>query len=143
VIPRSTRPSPTNVGMSAAGRKTSAIGKFLTSAISRREWRWNCISAPLSSSRTGGWRRPSTLFCQTQRELVVVGYDLLLGMAKSSRSFKLFPSVSVRAGNSREALRSCWERIPIVTRLWEIMRSQEPTSSQDPSLQVTRKSGPS
>jgi len=41
VIPRSTRPSPTKVGMSAAGRKTSAMGRFLTSAISSREWRWN------------------------------------------------------------------------------------------------------
>lgn len=39
VMPRSTRPSPTKVGISAAGRKTSASGRFLTSAISRREWR--------------------------------------------------------------------------------------------------------
>jgi hypothetical protein len=54
VIPRSTFPSPTNVGISAAGRKTSAIGKFLTSAMSSRECRWNCMSAPLRSSRHGG-----------------------------------------------------------------------------------------
>ena len=37
VIPKSTRPSPTNVGMSAAGRKTSAIGRLRHSAMSRRE----------------------------------------------------------------------------------------------------------
>jgi hypothetical protein len=59
VIPRSTRPSPTNVGMSAAGRKTSARGRFLTSAISRRECRWNWMSEPWRRSRQAWWRRPS------------------------------------------------------------------------------------
>ena len=61
VIPRSTRPSPTNVGMSAAGRKTSARGRFLTSAMSRREWRWNWMSEPWSRSRQTWWRRPSVV----------------------------------------------------------------------------------
>jgi hypothetical protein len=51
VIPRSTRPSPTNVGMSAAGRKMSAMGRFLTSAMSRRVSRRNWMSEPERRSR--------------------------------------------------------------------------------------------
>ena len=50
VMPRSTLPSPTNVGMSEAGRKTRARGRFLTRAMSRRLWRWNWMSEPESSS---------------------------------------------------------------------------------------------
>ena len=46
VMPRLTRPSPTNVGMSAAGRKTRAMGRFLTRAMSSRDSRLNWMSAP-------------------------------------------------------------------------------------------------
>lgn len=67
VIPRSTRPSPTKVGISAAGRKTSARGRFLTSAMSRREWRWNWMSEPWRRSRQTWWRRPSGCWRQKCR----------------------------------------------------------------------------
>jgi hypothetical protein len=62
VIPRSTRPSPTKVGMSAAGRNTRARGKFLTRAMSSRECRWNCMSEPARRSIHGWWRRPSVKY---------------------------------------------------------------------------------
>ena len=62
VMPKSTRPSPTKVGISAAGRNTRASGWFLTSAISRRECRWNWMSEPWRRSRQAWWRRPSVMF---------------------------------------------------------------------------------
>jgi hypothetical protein len=67
VMPRSTRPSPTNVGMSAAGRKTSASGRFLTSAMSSREWRWTWMSEPWRRSRQAWWRRPSVAIVSRYR----------------------------------------------------------------------------
>lgn len=70
VIPRSTRPSPTKVGMSAAGRKIRAIGRFLTSAMSRRVSRRNWTSQPARRSRVACWRRPSVLlFYKVSRAL--------------------------------------------------------------------------
>ena len=59
VIPRSTRPSPTKVGISAAGRNTRAMGWFLTRAMSRRVSRRNWMSEPARRSRVACWRRPS------------------------------------------------------------------------------------
>lgn len=59
VIPRSTRPSPTKVGMSAAGRKINAMSRFLTRAMSRRFSRRNWMSLPARSSRVACCRRPS------------------------------------------------------------------------------------
>lgn len=48
VIPTSQRPSPTKVGMSAAGRKIRAIGRFRQSAMSSLLDLLNCMSAPFS-----------------------------------------------------------------------------------------------
>lgn len=99
VMPRSTRPSPTNVGMSAAGRKTSASGRFLTSAMSRREWRLNWMSEPERRSRHAWWSRPSVAGISYGLVIfVLVKLHILLGTANSNRSFKLWPRMSVKAG---------------------------------------------
>ena len=45
--------------MSAAGRKTSAMGWFLTRAMSSRVSRRNWMSEPERRSRVACWRRPS------------------------------------------------------------------------------------
>jgi hypothetical protein len=58
-MPRLTRPSPTNVGMSAAGRKIRAMGRFLTRAMSSRDSRLNWISAPSRRLSDACWSRPS------------------------------------------------------------------------------------
>lgn len=64
MIPRSTPPSPTKVGISAAGRKIRAIGRFFTRAMSRRVSRRNWISEPAKRSMAACWRRPSVANCQ-------------------------------------------------------------------------------
>jgi hypothetical protein len=66
-MPRLTRPSPTNVGMSAAGRKTRAIGRFLTRAMSSRDSRLNWISAPSRRLSDACWSRPSDSYMSIGR----------------------------------------------------------------------------
>lgn len=53
------------------------------------------------------WRVKSSL-CEVSDHVLETcfGVDSLLGMAKSNRSLRLFPKVSVRDGSSRESLRS-------------------------------------
>ena len=103
VMPKSTRPSPTNVGMSAAGRKTRAISKFLTKAISSLCSRRNWISEPSSRSSAACWRRPST--GQISRELTSGVAYLLFGIASRRRPSKLWGNQSCcHVGQERHQL---------------------------------------
>mmetsp|Transcript_20857 Transcript_20857/g.47043 ORF Transcript_20857/g.47043 Transcript_20857/m.47043 type:complete len:258 (-) Transcript_20857:26-799(-) len=58
VIPRSTLPSPTNLAMSDAGKKTITMGRFLHTATSTRSGRVYSRPAPFKSCLTCSARRP-------------------------------------------------------------------------------------
>lgn len=97
-MPRSTCPSPTKVGMSAAGRKMRAMSRFLTRAMSSRFSLRNWISAPSRRLSVACCRRPSGRQCQrsgAQRWWLAVRVgSILLGTAKSSRPSRLCADVS-------------------------------------------------
>lgn len=58
------------------------------------------MSEPWRRSRQTWWRRPSVAVVRKSQR-IDVAVDLLLGTAKSKRSFKLLPSVSVMNGKLR------------------------------------------
>jgi hypothetical protein len=76
VIPKETRPSLTKVGMSAAGRKTKATGRFLTRAMSRRDSLRNFMSAPSSRLSVACNNLPSELELDRYYATGLVAYSL-------------------------------------------------------------------
>lgn len=86
------------VGMSAAGRKMSAMGRFLTRAMSSRFSRRNWMSAPSSRLSVACCSRPSGAWaCYVSGMSAGGGFrgrsagagNILLGTAKSSRPSRL------------------------------------------------------
>lgn len=61
VIPKSQLPSPTKIGISAAGKKINATGKLVDNAISNLLERLNWMSHPLNKSQHFSYKRPSEI----------------------------------------------------------------------------------